>query len=110
MNTNNSPEEKNFEIRTYGFTELAILYNPTLQPASAANALRRWMDQLQPQTLRSPGRNRLDKRTTQVHPVANRTDETFSGGTLRIEIKNLKLDSTYGLIIYLCVTTTRKSR
>lgn len=44
MNTDNYPEEKKFEIRTYGFTELAMLYNPTLQPASAANALRRWIN------------------------------------------------------------------
>lgn len=44
MNTNNYPEEKKFEIRTYGFTELAMLYNPALQPASAANALRRWIN------------------------------------------------------------------
>lgn len=44
MNTDNYPEEKKFEIRTYGFTELAMLYNPTSQPASAANALRRWIN------------------------------------------------------------------
>lgn len=43
MNTQNYSEEKKFEIRTYGFTELAILYNPTLQPCSAANALKRWI-------------------------------------------------------------------
>lgn len=44
MNTDNYPEEKKFKIRTYGFTELAQLYNPALQPASAANALRRWIN------------------------------------------------------------------
>ncbi|WP_455640346.1 DUF4248 domain-containing protein [Parabacteroides sp.] len=44
MNTDKYPEEKKFEIRTYGFTELALLYNPTLQPGSAANALRRWIN------------------------------------------------------------------
>lgn len=43
MNPDKYPEEKKFEVRTYGFTELAQLYNPTLQPGSAANALRRWI-------------------------------------------------------------------
>ncbi|WP_293713727.1 DUF4248 domain-containing protein [uncultured Parabacteroides sp.] len=43
MNTSNYPEEKKFEVRTYGFMELAMLYNPDLQPTSAANALRRWI-------------------------------------------------------------------
>lgn len=44
MNANNYPEEKKFEIRSYGFTELAMLYNPNLQPNSAANALKRWIN------------------------------------------------------------------
>lgn len=44
MNASDHSEEKKFQIRAYGFTELAMLYNPTLQPGSAANALRRWIN------------------------------------------------------------------
>lgn len=33
-----------FLLRSYGWTELAQLYNPTLQPDSAARLLRRWVE------------------------------------------------------------------
>lgn len=36
-------EDTKFMIRSYGFTELGILYNPHLLPDSAAKALRRWI-------------------------------------------------------------------
>lgn len=36
-------EDKKFKIRSYGWTELALCYNPGLQPASAARLLRRWV-------------------------------------------------------------------
>lgn len=44
MHIQNQSEDVKFIIRSYGVTELGILYNPTLQPASAARALRRWMN------------------------------------------------------------------
>lgn len=37
-------EDVKFIIRSYGLTELGILYNPQLQPDSAAKALRRWIN------------------------------------------------------------------
>lgn len=36
-------KEEEFRIRSYGWTELAICYNPVLQPDSAARLLRRWV-------------------------------------------------------------------
>jgi hypothetical protein len=33
-----------FPIRIYGWTELALLYNPELKPESAVKRLRRWVD------------------------------------------------------------------
>jgi len=36
-------EEKEFEIRTYGFCELALLYFPDLMKKSASNNLSRWI-------------------------------------------------------------------
>ena len=33
-----------FEIRTYGRTELALLYNPGLCPDSAYRKLKQWID------------------------------------------------------------------
>ncbi|MGB0182887.1 MAG: DUF4248 domain-containing protein [Schleiferiaceae bacterium] len=35
--------EKEFEIRTYGFGELARLYLPNIKPASASKRLRAWI-------------------------------------------------------------------
>lgn len=35
--------ESPFLLRSYGWTELAQLYNPTLQPDSAARMLRCWV-------------------------------------------------------------------
>lgn len=35
--------EEMFKIRSYGWTELALCYNPCLQPGSAARLLRRWV-------------------------------------------------------------------
>jgi hypothetical protein len=35
--------KEEFEIRTMGFGELAQLYNPSIKPESASNALRRWI-------------------------------------------------------------------
>lgn len=37
-------KEEEFKIRSYGWTELALYYNPTLQPDSAARLLRRWVN------------------------------------------------------------------
>ncbi len=36
--------EKDFEIRTYGVSELAQLYNPNVHPNSAVRILRSWID------------------------------------------------------------------
>ena len=35
--------EKEFEIRTYGFGELARLYLPNIKPESASKRLRAWI-------------------------------------------------------------------
>lgn len=35
--------KEGFKIKTMGFGELAQLYNPKINPASAANMLRRWI-------------------------------------------------------------------
>ena len=35
--------DNHFKIRSYGITELGLLYNPNLQPDSAAKALKRWI-------------------------------------------------------------------
>lgn len=43
MKTSESPEEEKIPVKSYGFTELALLYNPDLQPASAAQSLKRWI-------------------------------------------------------------------
>ncbi len=47
--------EESFEIRTYGFRELAELYNPTVHPRTALRTLHIWID-------RYPGlRSRLEE-------------------------------------------------
>lgn len=43
MKTIDYPEEEKFPIKSYGFTELGLFYNPDLQPGSAAQALKRWI-------------------------------------------------------------------
>lgn len=35
--------DEHVQVRSYGITELGLLYNPTLQPDSAAKALKRWI-------------------------------------------------------------------
>jgi len=41
MNPNTT---QSFTLRSYGFGELAILYNPQQQPKSAARQLKRWIN------------------------------------------------------------------
>ncbi len=36
--------EESFEIRTYGFRELAELYNPSVHPRTALRTLQLWID------------------------------------------------------------------
>lgn len=36
--------EEKFKIRSYGWAELAMRYNPNVQPGSAARLLRRWVN------------------------------------------------------------------
>lgn len=36
-------EELKFRLRSYGWTELAICYNPALHPDSASRLLRGWI-------------------------------------------------------------------
>ncbi len=36
--------EESFEIRAYGLSELAQLYNPTVQPRTAVRILQQWID------------------------------------------------------------------
>ena len=36
--------EKHFVIRTYGFCELAQLYNPNVTKSSASRMLKRWIE------------------------------------------------------------------
>ena len=36
-------EEEKFKIRSYGWTELALCYNPNLHPNSASRLLHRWV-------------------------------------------------------------------
>lgn len=36
-------EEEKFKIRSYGWTELALCYNPDLHPNSASRLLHRWV-------------------------------------------------------------------
>lgn len=43
MSRSNYPKEEKVPVKSYGFTELGLLYNPDLQPASAAQSLRRWI-------------------------------------------------------------------
>ena len=43
-NVQDNFEDKKFEIKSYGITELGMLYNPSLQPASALKALHRWIE------------------------------------------------------------------
>ena len=42
LNHKNMDEEK-FKIRSYGWTELALCYNPDLHPNSASRLLHRWV-------------------------------------------------------------------
>lgn len=44
MNVQYVSEDVKFITRSYGVTELGMLYSPALQPASAARALRRWIN------------------------------------------------------------------
>ncbi len=37
-------EEEKFKIRSYGWAELAMCYNPHVLPSSAARLLRRWVN------------------------------------------------------------------
>lgn len=36
-------DESRFKIRSYGWAELALCYNPSLHPDSASRLLRRWV-------------------------------------------------------------------
>ena len=36
-------DEEKFKIRSYGWTELALCYNPDLHPNSASRLLHRWV-------------------------------------------------------------------
>ncbi len=36
--------EEHFEIRSYGVAELAVLYQPQVQPNAAVRTLQRWID------------------------------------------------------------------
>lgn len=43
MNKEMNQSEMHVQVRSYGITELGLLYNPTLQPDSAAKAIKRWI-------------------------------------------------------------------
>lgn len=43
MNKETEQSETYVPVRSYGVTELGLLYNPTLQPDSAAKAIKRWI-------------------------------------------------------------------
>ena len=43
MNMDTEQAETHVPVRSYGVTELGLLYNPTLQPDSAAKAIKRWI-------------------------------------------------------------------
>ena len=43
MKVSDYSREEKFPIKSYGFTELGLLYNPDLQPGSAAQSLKRWI-------------------------------------------------------------------
>lgn len=43
MKKETDPLETHVKVRSYGVTELGMLYNPTLQPESAGKALIRWI-------------------------------------------------------------------
>lgn len=55
--------EKQFEIRTYGFGELARLYLPNIKPESASKRLRAWIKKNQKlnELLNQLGYERSDK-------------------------------------------------
>ena len=44
MNKDTEQSEAHVPVRSYGITELGLLYNPDLQPASAAQSLKRWIN------------------------------------------------------------------
>ena len=43
MNKETEQSEVHVKVRSYGLTELGLLYNPSLQPDSAAKAIKRWI-------------------------------------------------------------------
>ncbi|RHJ95418.1 DUF4248 domain-containing protein [Bacteroides sp. AM07-16] len=43
MTGQNGLENNKFKIKSYGVAELGLMYNPSLQPASAQKALNRWI-------------------------------------------------------------------
>lgn len=43
MNKETEQPEVHVKVRSYGLTELGLLYNPSLQPDSAAKAIKRWI-------------------------------------------------------------------
>ena len=44
MNKDTEQSETHVPVRCYGVAELGLLYNPALQPDSAAKAIKRWID------------------------------------------------------------------
>ncbi|MCD8270167.1 MAG: DUF4248 domain-containing protein [Parabacteroides sp.] len=43
MDKQTDQSDEHVKVRSYGLTELGLLYNPALQPDSAAKALKRWI-------------------------------------------------------------------
>ena len=76
MNKETEQPEVHVKVRSYGLTELGLLYNPSLQPDSAAKAIKRWI---------AFNKDRLAQRPAQVYTFADATDIQVSGRALRIE-------------------------
>ncbi|MFR8356013.1 MAG: DUF4248 domain-containing protein [Parabacteroides sp.] len=84
MNKETEQSEVHVKVRSYGLTELGLLYNPSLQPDSAAKAIKRWIAFNKDLTtaLQQSG---WRKRSAQVYTATDATDFQVSGRALRIE-------------------------
>lgn len=84
MNKETEQPEVHVKVRSYGLTELGLLYNPSLQPDSAAKAIKRWIAFNKDLTTALQQSGWL-QRPAQVYTFADVTDIQVSGRALRIE-------------------------
>ena len=84
MNKETEQPEVHVKVRSYGLTELGLLYNPSLQPRFGSES-HQALDCLQQGPDNRLAAIRLAQRPAQVYTFADATDIQVSGRALRIE-------------------------